>query len=209
MAVPAKRAREEGGGAVASKRREHRGDDSPTDAFKWRCLACNEVFAKHAHWVKHVERSPFCEDAKCERFDPRQEKFAKMCAAAGESSYASDVQQHLVGTYATLQYEKLVPRTCIQSVVKEQLVEPLAAKMKDEVLRRLASNPEERRTLEQQIRTVFEVHAGIETSAMEEGVLRRTVNPVAPCKRELIDRPDAQRVLHRALGATTLCTTCP
>ena len=64
--------------------------------------------------------------------------------------------------------------------------------MKDEVLRRLASNPEERRTLEQQIRTVFEVHAGIETSAMEEGVLRRTVNPVAPCKRELIDRPDAQ-----------------
>ena len=194
MAVPAKRAQEEGGGAVASKRRAHRStkDDSPTDVFKWRCLACNEVCASHARWVRHVEQSPFCEDAKCERFDPRQEAFAKMCAAAGESSYASDVQQHLVGTYATLQYEKLVPRTYIQSVIKEQLVEPLAAKMKDEVLRRLASNPEERRTLEQQIRTVFEVHRGIETSAMEEGVLRRTVNPVAPCKRELIDRPDAQ-----------------
>ena len=158
MAAPAKRAREEGGGAVASKRRGHRStkDDSPMNIFNWRCLACHEVFAKHAHWVKHVERSPFCEDAACERFEPQQEALAEMCAAAGESSYASDVQQHLVGAYATLQYEKLVPRAYIQSVIKEQLVEPLTAKMKDEVLRRLASTPEQRRTLEQQIGTVFD-----------------------------------------------------
>ena len=84
----------------------------------------------------------------------------------------------------------MVERTCIQTNIKENLVQPLMDKVKAECLRRLASTPAERQTLEQQIGAVFEVHRGIETTEREEGALRRAIQPVPHTKRELIDRPD-------------------
>ena len=51
---------------------------------------------------------------------------------------------------------------------------------------------QKQQTLEAQIGSVFEVHAGIETAALGDAVLRETFQPVKPVKRELVDRPDAQ-----------------
>ena len=84
----------------------------------------------------------------------------------------------------------MVERTCIQEDIKEGTVEPLVAKMKQEIFRRLAKTPAEQQTLEQQIGTVFNVHQGIESTAREESTLRGMIQPVKPVKRELIDRPD-------------------
>ena len=112
-----------------------------------------------------------------------QEARDKLEAAVGQSSYKTDVQQHLVNSYADLQYDRLLGRECIQSI-KEQLVTPLMSKVKD-----VAKTPAQQQTLEAQIGSVFEVHAGIETAALGDAVLRETVKPV---KRELVDRPDAQ-----------------
>ena len=69
-------------------------------------------------------------------------------------------------------------------------MDPLASMMKAEVYRRLARTAKERQTLEETIGDIFDVHAGIETSAKEETVLRRAVKPVKPQKRLLVDRPD-------------------
>ena len=197
-ASPAKRARDESGGSMAapdgSRQRRRQSDDTPLNQY--RCLACNDVFGSYYAYEKHMAGTSWCEEAEagCELVDVQQEACDKLDAAAGDSSYALDIQQHLVGSYADLQYDKLVARTCIQSTIKEQLVTPLVSKIKDEIFRRLAKTPQEQQCLEKQIGAVFEVHAGIETEFLEEAVLRRTFKPVKPVKRELVDRPDAQGV---------------
>ena len=193
---PAKRTRDGNSGSGAlekSKSKRRRRGSAPAEKHAYMCLACGEMCPNNRAWATHVSMSPFCDEAgaQCERVDTEQVARNALEQRTGESSYSTDMQQHLVGTYATLQYDKLVERTCIQDVVKEQLVEPMVAKMKDEIFRRLAQTPQEQQTLEQQIGTVFQVHRGIETTALEEGVLRRTVKPVDPMKRELVDRPDA------------------
>ena len=197
-ASPAKRARDESGSSMAapdgSRRRRRQSDDTPLNQY--RCLACNDVFGSYYAYERHMEHTLWCEDAEagCELVDVEQEARDKLDAATGDRSYALDIQQHLVGSYADLQYDRLVARTCIQSTIKEQLVEPLVSKIKDEIFRRLAKTPQEQQCLEKQIGAVFEVHAGIETEFLEEAVLRRTFKPVKPVKRELVDRPDAQGV---------------
>lgn len=106
-------------------------------------------------------------------------------------SDTADVRQFLVGKYAVLQHIKLVDRRCVQEQVKMGLVEPLMRKVKQEVLQRIsdASTEKDYLSLEEQIATVFDVHAGIESSAKEENDLKSLLNPVQPVKRMLIDRP--------------------
>ena len=136
------------------------------------------------------DAQPGLAEAGCQLYDAQQEARDKLEAAVGESSYKTDVQQHLVNSYADLQYDRLLlGRECIH---KEQLVTPLMSKVKDEVFRLLAKTPAQQQTLEAQIGSVFEVHAGIETAALGDAVLRKTYQPVKPVKRELVDRPDAQ-----------------
>ena len=99
---------------------------------------------------------------------------------------------HLVQQYSHLYYQKFVPQTTIQNDIKEQLVEPMVQKMKDEIYRRLASNLPEQRALDEQIGTVFDVHSGIHSTLDERSIARQTFNPVTPKKRPLIDRPNAR-----------------
>ena len=129
---------------------------------------------------------------------------APHCAPLSDAD-ATEIQKHLVDSYATLQHEKMVERTCIQTNIKENLVQPLMDKVKAECLRRLASTPAERQTLEQQIGAVFEVHRGIETTEREEGALRRAIQPVPHAKRELIDRPDENGAALSAREYVVLC----
>ena len=105
-------------------------------------------------------------------YDPDEERGKALIDSAQAGQYKSDVQSFLVDQYATLHYDKMVERSCIQGQIKEGLVEGLVSKLKDEVFRRLASSDQEQKTLEQQIGEVFNVHRGIETAAKEEGVLK-------------------------------------
>ena len=114
--------------------------------------------------------SPFCEDedATAEVYDEAAEATAELNRRVGEASYArADMQAHMVNSYADLYYEKMVGRTCIQGTIKEGLVEPMVKKIKNEIYLRLAKTPADRKTLEDTIGTVFDVHRGIETAAKE------------------------------------------
>lgn len=159
----------------------------------YRCSACGEICKGWAGFRVHRGKSPFCEDedATAEVYDEAAEATAELNRRVGEASYAADMQAHMVNSYADLYYEKMVGRTCIQGTIKEGLVEPMVKKIKDEIYLRLAKTPADSKTLEGTIGTVFDVHRGIETAAKEEGVLRRTVKPVTPVKRALVDRPGA------------------
>ena len=142
--------------------------------------------------MRHLGLSPVCEEADegFEIYDEEQEASTQLLQRAGESSYAADVKAFLVDKYAALEYERFVERTLIQDEIKGELVEPLMDKVKQEIYRRLAKNPDEQRSLEKTIGTVFEVHRDIETTWKEHGELSRSINPVQPVKRDLIDRPD-------------------
>ena len=133
-ASPAKRGRDESGGSMAAaggsrRRRRQSSDDTPLNQY--RCLACNDVYDSYFAYERHMAHSCWCEEAEagCELVDAEQEASDKLDAAVGDCSYAVDIQQHLVGSYADLQYDRLVGRTCIQSTIKEQLVMPLVSKI--------------------------------------------------------------------------------
>ena len=192
-AAPAKRARDESGGSTVAADGQSKQRRRNDETNQYRCLACSKVFCGYRNYEIHMARSQSCNDAEagCQLYDAQQEARDKREAAVGKSSYKTDVQQHLVNSYADLQYDRLLGRECIQSI-KDQLVTPLISKVKDEVFRLLAKTPAAQQSLEAQIGSVFEVHAGIETAALGDAVLRETFQPVKPVKRELVDRPDAQ-----------------
>ena len=157
-----------------------------------RCDECCDVVEGWAEWERHLRHNQYCSevDAQCAPCEPEKEAAQLFCDHTTRAEYEKDVQTHLVDAYATLTYDNLVERTTVQNGIKESLVAPLVDKMKAEIYRRLAQTPAERQTLEQQIGTVFDVHRGIETTAKEETALRRSINPVEPVKRELVDQPD-------------------
>ena len=106
-------------------------------------------------------------------YDPVAEAASKIQRSSSEASYAEDMRAHLVQQYSQLYYQKLVPQSTIQNNIKEQLVAPMVNKMKEEIYRRLASNPAEQRALDEQIRTVFDVHSGIYTLSEERTIARQ------------------------------------
>ena len=110
------------------------------------------------------------------------------------------MQQHLINGYGKLYYEKYLSRECIQSGIKEELVDPMLLKIKEECLRRLSATPEDRQSLEQQIGDIFDVHCGIETVAKEDSRMRASLAPVVPVRRKFIDTPDAH---GKATGSRT------
>ena len=181
---------QEAGDSPGAKR-GRRSDNRPSEQ-QYRCLACSTICCTQRAWATHIGMNPACEDTDlgCEVCDPEKEAAAALIQHVGEAAYKTEIQHHMLGAYANLQYEKLVERTCIQEDIKEQLVEPMVSKMKDEIYRRLANSAEARATLDAQIGTVFEVHQGIETTAKEQSVLRATVRPIHPEMRELVDQPD-------------------
>ena len=142
-------------------------------------------------WAVHVGKVPSCADAQLgyERQDAVAENAERTAREVGVATFETERQDHLVGAYARLHYERLWGRAAIQGDVKEGLVEPLTSILKAEIYRRLAKTAKEKQSLEETIGDIFNVHAGIETTAKEESVLRRDVKPVKPQKRPLIDRP--------------------
>ena len=110
------------------------------------------------------------------------------------------MQQHLINGYGKLYYEKYLSHECIQSGIKEELVDPMLLKIKEECLRRLSATPEDRQSLEQQIGDIFDVHCGIETVAKEDSRMRASLAPVVPVRRQFIDTPDAH---GKATGSRT------
>eukprot|EP00966_Prymnesium_polylepis_P158437 3662569-Prymnesium_polylepis.1 len=112
-------------------------------------------------------------------FDPVADAQQKMSDRAGETQYELDLRDHLLDSYATLTYDKMVDRT------------PLVDKLKEEVLRRLANSPAERASLEATIGAVFDVHRGIESISKEDTALRENLQPVTPVRRDLVDAPNA------------------
>ena len=160
----------------------------------YKCLCCGEIQNGWKSFMLHVAHSPLCaeREAGCELYDPQQAATTRLNTLAGESSYAADIQSHMVQSYSELYYEKFVQETTIQSSIQDGLVSGMISKMKAEVYRRLARTPAEEQELEKVIGTVFDVHQGIETAQLRHGVLSRTVHPVKPQKRGLIDRPDGE-----------------
>ena len=143
---------------------------------------------------RHLSDFPLCanEDAGFEVYDPAAEAASKMQQSAAEAAYAADVQTHLVQQYSNLHYQKLVPQSVIQNNIKEDLVEPMVNKMKEEIYRRLAhGDPAKLRSLEEQVGTVFDVHRGIYSASSERHATREMFKPVTPVKRPLIDSPDS------------------
>ena len=137
--------------------------------------------------------SPCCEDAQLGyvRYDAVAASAAATAQQVGGAVFDADRQAHVLGAYSRLHYQKMLGRTCIQGDIKDDLVQPLTQMMKAEVYRRLAKTAQDRETLEETIGDIFDVHAGIETSAKQDVVLRNQVKPVKPEKRWLVDRPDA------------------
>jgi hypothetical protein len=160
----------------------------------YQCTECEQrLGTTWRSFQSHLDHSPYCAEnnAQFVHVSVEQEATEKLNDRVGEASYAADVQSHMVAGYGELIYKRMVDKTCVQEAVKENVVDPLVHKMKEEIYRRLAKTPAERQSLEAQIGTVFQVHRGIETSAKQEGTLRRMVSPVEPKKRELVDRPDS------------------
>ena len=153
---------------------------------------CGQVVDEWRGWATHLGMRTECSDvdAHCAPFDPEQDASQAFYDVSYSREYEVDIQTHMLNSYATLAYDNLVERSTIQKRIKESLVEPLVDKIKGEVYRRLAHTPDERQTLEQQIGVVFDVHRGIETAQKEDTALRRSVNPVKPVPRELVDAPD-------------------
>ena len=175
--------------ASSSRSRRKRKRGVPTV----RCDVCGDAFEDYDGWFKHIVHSSHCAEAGAEPepFDAQQEALDDTLRVAGDAIYKAEIQSQLVSSYGALQYDRLMGRSAIQSGVKEGVVEPLVNTMREEIYRRLAKSPEERASLEAIIGTVFDVHRGIESTAKEENVLRATVDPVAPVRRELVDTPGA------------------
>ena len=163
---------------------------------RYRCSECERDIGGLRGFAVHLGKSPVCEEmcADLVEYNPAEEEMRETFENAAVDQYKDDMQSYMVDNYATLYYDNMVERTCIQREIKEGLVEGMVAKMKCEIFRRLAKNPEEHKTLEAQIGAVFDVHRGIETAAKEEGVLKakldEEVRMVEPVRRELIDAPD-------------------
>lgn len=158
-----------------------------------RCDVCAATFDNDWGWGMHLGKSSYCREAgaEYELVDKRESAAQQRAQRAGDAVYASDTRAKLVEGYGALQYDRLVDRTAIQSGVKEGIIEPLCKNIKEEILRRLGKTPAERESLEKIIGTVFDVHAGIESTAKEEHALKEIVEPVTPKCRELVDAPDA------------------
>ena len=173
---------------AAGQRKRRRADTSQAV----RCSECGDGFPDFESWYAHTRRVPCCADAEPVRIDLECEGAAAINLAASATSYASDIKQHCVKMYSELQFEKLLDRSCIQETIKENFVEPMLCKVKEEIYKRMAGDDEDAwRQLDQLIGTVFDVHADIQTSAKEEKALQDMVKPVCPVRRELVDRPDS------------------
>ena len=153
--------------------------------------------------------SPSCEDAEAgwQLYDAQQEARDKLEAAVGKSSYKTDVQQHLVNSYADLQYDRLLGRECIQSI-KDQLVTPLISKVKDEVFRLLAKPPAAQQSLEAQIVPSLRCMLALRQPPWATPSCAKHSNPSNPSS-ESSSTGRMRRARHRAVGAAISCTMCP
>lgn len=159
---------------------------------KLRCQSCGLLCQSEFGFLRHQQQSA-CgrqSDNAFERVDVAKLHNSELQSKSAEAAYAMQVQMHLLEAYSALRYDKFVDANTVQQGVKEGLVQPLVLMMKDEIKRRLCDTPAEEARIEKIIKTVFDVHNGIESAAKEFSLLKSVVAPLAPRRRDLVDAPD-------------------
>ena len=140
------------GGAIVSPERpssSNRKRKKPSSSSKCCCSVCGDEFEELSQWLIHTTMQLHCADAEALFVDERSEGLQALNTAVSSTSYEAGMQNQLLKSYATLEYCKLVDRSCIQETIKKELVEPMLKSVKDEVYRRLAKTKDEELELDQ------------------------------------------------------------